>query len=104
MFTQFLNKSVTVERLATTTGDVVEYASASSFMGNLQQTSPEMTALVGGAYGKTWRLYAQLGVDIINGDRVSIDGKSYTVKGVKILTIPTSGIDHTEIILTENNP
>jgi len=80
----FTNK-VIVGRLTEVSGDKTAYATITSEYVSIQRMSDEKAVMVGGAIGKTFRLYAKEDADIEEGDKlVDENGNEYKVVGVSI--------------------
>jgi len=100
--THYFTKSAAIKRLTVVVGntDKSDYQTASTIACNVQQTTPEEAALVEGVFGKTFNLFCPLASDIIESDRVTIDAKEYTVKGVKSYNM--GNISYKKAIIVDN--
>jgi len=85
MIEDYFDKTATVKRLTGNFGgdpDKYDYQTVATVSCALQQVSAEFAALVGGVFGRTWRMFCARGSDIKHTDRVTIDGIDYTIKGI----------------------
>lgn len=71
-----------VSRMTTVSGSKKTYATVTSARVTLQPLSAEKTELVGGIFGKTWKVFADVDIDIQAGDLLRDDtsGDLYKVK------------------------
>ena len=83
----FTDMYFSVEHLVLDAGNVNQegYATDLSLInvpGNIQPSTPEMTALYGGAYGKVHTLYTSTS-GVLEGDRLTVSGtgQKFIVKG-----------------------
>lgn len=84
LYNLFTN-TVVVSRLSTVSGDKTAYSTVTSEYVSIQRMSDVKTVNIGGAIGKTFRMYAKLNADVQKGDKlVDEDGYEYKVVGVSI--------------------
>ena len=85
LFTQ----KIVISRLSTISGNKTNYATLTAEYVNIQRMAEEKTLSIGGAIGKTFRMYAEENADIQVGDKlVDTDtGSEYKVDGI---TTPAS--------------
>ena len=100
-FLNLLTKTIIVSRLTNTSGDKSVYSTVTSEYVDIQRMTEEKQVMVGGAIGKTFRLYASELADIEKGDKL-VDlttGNEYKVIAV---TIPADlgNFVHKECIIT----
>ncbi|MHA1225124.1 MAG: hypothetical protein ACTSR2_00990 [Candidatus Hodarchaeales archaeon] len=97
LFTQ----KIIVSRLVAVSGDKTTYSTVTAEYCNIQRMSDEKTVEIGGAIGKTFRLYAEENADIEKGDKlVDEDGNEYKVVSVSIPT-ELGNFVHKEIIINK---
>mgnify|MGYP000144320528 CR=1 FL=1 len=78
----FTNKIV-ISRLSEVSGNKTAYSTVTSEYVNIQRMSDEKVVNIGGAIGKTFRLYCEEDTDIQKGDKlVDEDGNEYKVIAV----------------------
>jgi len=81
-------EKIVVGRISTVSGDKTAYATVTAEYGNIQRVDDEKSTMLGGAIGKTFRLYTNENADIQKGDMLKDeDGNEYKVAGI---TIPAS--------------
>ena len=97
-FSSFLTDNVEVFRLSSTL-DRETYSSNGFIDCQIQASSREMSILSGGAYGKTFNLYADADVDLIPTDKVIFGTITLYVRNMRILDIGNH--PHIEAVLTE---
>lgn len=84
-FLNLLTNTVVISRLSSVSGDRTSYSTVTSEYVNIQRMSDEKAIMVGGAIGKTFRLYAGENADIEKGDKlIDEDGNEYKVVGITI--------------------
>jgi hypothetical protein len=89
-----------ISRLTVTSGNKSAYVTLTSENCNIQRLREETAIKIGGAIGKTFRLYCDEGVDIQKGDKLKDeDGNEYKVEAV---TVPAElgSFVHYEAIIT----
>jgi len=80
----FTNKIV-VSRLTAVSGNKTAYSTVTSECVNIQRMSEERTTRIGGAIGKTFRMYAEENADIQVGDKlIDEDSNEYKIQAVTI--------------------
>lgn len=91
---------ITISRLSVISGDKTKYSTITAENVCIQRMNEEKTINIGGAIGKTFRMYAEDNADIEVGDKlVDENGDEYKVKAV---TKPAElgNFQHLEIIIT----
>jgi hypothetical protein len=78
----FFTKQFTSEKL-THTGDKSGFVVGVSGEGYLRQLDEKSSALNGIQYGIGFKMTVEIGVDVSIGDRLTVDGVKYEVKGIK---------------------
>lgn len=84
-FLNLLNQKIVISRMTVVSGDKTKYATLTSEYVNIQRMSEVKTVNIGGAIGKTFRLYLEDGADIQKGDMLKDeDGNEYRVIAVTV--------------------
>jgi hypothetical protein len=103
---RFFNKSAAIKRLTVDIldSDKSSYQTSSTISCHIQQLSLEETVVVEGVFGKTFRMYCAEDADIQQTDRVTIDGKDFTIKGIKTFEVEqsTSPVRHKQVVIVDN--
>lgn len=99
LYNLFTDK-VIVSRLTAVSGDKTVYSTVTSEYCSIHRMSDEKAVNIGGAIGKTFRLYAEPDADIEKGDKLVEEdtGREFKVTGVNIPAELGSFI-HTEIVI-----
>lgn len=96
----FLTKIAQVTRLAEISGTKREsYQVAATFPCMIQPLAIEEVNVVGGVFGKTFKLFCLLDADVKDTDKVTIEGSDYLVKGISIYDFGVN--NHKEVILQQ---
>ena len=82
MNSSFFNKSFTTSRLLQN-GSKSSYIDNSDGIGHLRQAADTLTQLNNLQYGELWELFVSGDTDIEPTDKVTLDGDSYEVRGVR---------------------
>jgi len=99
-------KTFTVERLTDEDDIYYEketYIPNGEIKGALVPISAEDVMLSDGNPSKSSKLIAELGTDLKETDRVTINGKKYTVKGIQIFDYGIGSLGRIEAIIEELN-
>lgn len=95
MIESLFDETVSVQRLQEGTGNQMEYATnIVALRCAIQQADSEISTDLVGSYGKDWLMFCPI-VDILEGDRVIWNGKTYRVTAVDRLNF--HGEKHMEI-------
>lgn len=95
MFEAFYDQTVTTQRLGAGTGNTKEYSNNLVDLAcAIQQIDSEVSSDFQMSYGKNWMLFCPI-VDIIEGDFVIWDSKTYRVMAVDRLDFLNE--DHMEV-------
>jgi len=91
-----------VSRLESNSGNKTIYATITAEYVNIQRMSEEKTARIGGAIGKTFRMYAEENADIQVGDKL-VDTDTGSEYKVQAITIPAElgAFIHQEAIIVK---
>lgn len=76
------NNPITAIKRQVYTGNKSTYTSVGTATGYLRPLSAEQSAVNGMQYGQGYQLITETGVDIRVGDKVTIGGSDYTVRGL----------------------
>lgn len=98
--THWLNKTVVISRMVAVSGDKIAMSTVTGAVGHIQPLDSERTRLIGGVYGKTYRIFVDLDVDIQEGDKLRDDDSVYyIVKKGGVTKRSFGSIDYQEIII-----
>jgi len=95
----FFNEQIVISRLEPSGGYHL-WSTVTGTKGHIQQLNEESTAMVGGAFGKTYKMWIGVDVDCNNGDRVKgEDGKEYKILAAGVNTRDFGIEQHKEIVI-----
>jgi len=101
VLTKFLTNEVMIGRLTTVSGDKTRFATmTTSVSAHIQQVSDRKTVELGGAIGKLYKIFFDIGTDIREGDEIIDEGKNrYKVIAGGVRKIDNIGIaQHIEVL------
>ncbi|HBX15904.1 MAG: hypothetical protein UV20_C0009G0021 [Candidatus Magasanikbacteria bacterium GW2011_GWA2_42_32] len=102
--THWLNQTVIISRLTAVSGDKIAMTTVTACQGHLQPLDAERTGLIGGVYGKTYRIWVDTSVTIQDGDKLKDDdGNFYKVKKGGVTTRSFGSIDYKEILIEKTS-
>lgn len=103
IFQHLLTHQILISRLVKTTGDKVAMSTITFDYVEIQPLSMEKTAMFGGAYGKSYVLYADIGIDIQEGDKIKelTTGYEFVVAKGGTTRYSQGSIEYTKIIVTK---
>ena len=82
-FLNLLTNKIIISRLSAVSGDRTSYATVTSEYVGIQRIKDEKAVGIGGAIGKTFRLYTSENADIEKGDKLlDENGKEYKILGI----------------------
>jgi len=89
--------------MQTTSGNKIAMATLTAAYVNLQGLDDEKTALVGGVYGKTFVIYADINEDIREGDKIkdTIRGNFYKVIKGGVTKHSQGSIEYLKVVIRE---
>ncbi len=95
------NKTITIKRLQkkSENSNIKEWQEVGTESVFVIPLSDEMTAIANeqGIFGQSYQVFARLGADIKETDKLIIDGEEYDVKGIKKYE-GSNNLDHLEIL------
>lgn len=98
--THWLNKTVIISRMQAVTGDKIALSTVTSIGGHIQPLDAEKLSLVDGVYGKTFRIWVDLDVDIQEGDKLKDDdGNYYKVRKGGVSPRSFGSISYQEVLI-----
>ncbi|HLB57763.1 MAG TPA: hypothetical protein VJL60_03005 [Gammaproteobacteria bacterium] len=99
-FTHWLNKTVIISRMTAVSGDKIAMATVTGCVGHIQPLDSERTRLIGGVYGKTFKIYVDTATSIQEGDKLRDDDNVfYIVKKGGVTKRSFGSIDYQEVII-----
>jgi len=106
-FVNLLTSQVIVARLSPVAGSsrTTFITVTTSIDVNIQQVDDTKALRLGGAVGKTYKIYAESGTDIRGGDRLKDldDGSIYQVMAGGVYDMTLGNLDHLEIMVQKVN-
>ncbi len=101
----FTNKQIITARLTVVSGNKRAYATLTAAFAEVQLLSPEKTNLYEGAMGKTFKMYVDPSVSVLEGDliREVSNGNKYKVKTGGVTRRTQGSIDYTQVIMEQIN-
>lgn len=97
MFTLMLEQTMTVKRLATTTGVKRVYGTLGPYPCLLQPLDDKTTDLHGLAMGHGYKLFSDVDTDVKEGDEVIVNSLTLKVSGIKVYNF--GDFQHKEMIV-----
>lgn len=99
------NKEIIITRLTTVSGNKKSYVTTTGAMTEIQPLSPAKTASYEGVMGKTYVLYADPSVTILEGDRLreTSNSKIYKVRNGGVNRRTFGSIDFLAVIIEHIN-
>jgi len=103
--THLLNKNVTIQRLSSTSGDKMAMVTVTASDMHIQPIADFGSLnLDDGAFGKTFKIYLDGGIDVQAGDRLKdADGFYYTVRNDGYTRRTFGSIDYVQLLATKND-
>ena len=105
-FRNLLTNQIVVARLSPVSGSKTAFATVTTSLSvNIQQIADTKAVGLGGAVGKTYKMYAEVGVDLLDGDRLKDldDGSIYQIMAGGINEMTLGNLDHLEIMVQKLN-
>ena len=103
-FTHFLTKEIIISRMTAVSGDKIAMTTVTACMAQLQPLSDEKTQIMGGVFGKTFKIYVDTSIAINVGDRLRDENNNYyTVKKGGVTPRSQGSIDYQLIIIEQTN-
>lgn len=100
MLLHWLNKTIVVSRLVTISGDKLTFSTVTGAKAQIQPLDLEKTQIVGGVFGKTFRIWVDTALDIQEGDRLrDEDGNFYKVKKGGVTSRAFGSLDFKEVTI-----
>ena len=104
IFNHWLTNTVIVSRMTAVSGNKIALATVTGFAGHIQPLSAERSSLVGGVFGKTYRIWVELGKDIQEGDLLKDEnGLNYKVKKGGVTSRDFLSFDYQEVLIELTN-
>jgi len=95
----FFNERVVISRLEASAGKHT-WNTVTADYAHIQQLNEEKTAMIGAAFGKTYKIWIGVDVDCKDGDRiVGADGKRYKILAAGVNTRDFGIEQHKEIVI-----
>ena len=101
-FEHLLTHQIIISRMGAVSGDKIAMTTVTGAYVNLQPLDAEKTSLVGGVYGKTYKIYCDSGLEIKDGDKIKDENDNiYTVAKGGATSRSQGSIEYQELIITE---
>jgi hypothetical protein len=100
--THLSNQQIIISRPTPVNGSVrnLILATVTVALGHLQPVAPEKVALLGGVFGKTYRIFVEHDIDILEGDQLKDEANNiYTVTKGGITKWQHGAMDYQEVII-----
>lgn len=92
------DRTITIKRLTTTSGDVRAYVSTGTADASIQPLGKDRGQLDEGLFGATYVAYVEDGTDIVEGDKIVDDtGRQFVVS--QVVVRDEGAFPYTEVIL-----
>ena len=102
IFSHWLTNTMIISRMATVSGDRIAMSTVTSVGAHLQPLDDERTRLIGGVYGKTFRIWTDSTANILEGDKLKDEnGIIYVVKKGGVTTRNFGSFDYLDIIIEQ---
>ena len=99
-FTHWLTNTIVISRMTAVSGDKTAFSTVTSTNAQLQPLDAERTAIAGGVFGKTYRIWVDSSITINEGDKITDeDGNTYKVRLGGVTTRSMGSIDYKEILI-----
>ena len=99
IFKHWLTNTVIISRMTEVSGNKIALSTVTGTIGHIQPLSAERSSLVGGVYGKTFRIWVERSVDIQDGDLLRDENDiEYKVKKGGVTIRDFASFDYKEVL------
>lgn len=99
-FTHFLKNTVVISRMTAVSGDKIALTTVTSAKVHLQPLTLQQSTVIGGVYGKVFKIWCDSSLDFEDGDQLKDEnGDYYKIRKGAVTSRSFGSIDYKELII-----